>query len=112
MISKTNRSYVIRNTPEKSKTRHHRQIMVRVFTLPGSATLPNVRTPYLHLRLSVIIRRTQRAVAKLVLDAAKLGEYLNLAREDLDRLPPLPLPPLKKSQPSWMKVDYAAPFTS
>lgn len=73
----------------------------------GSARLPNVRTPYLRLRLPVIIRRVQRGEAKLVVNAAKLGEYLNLAQEDLDRLNPLlPSPPAKKSRPGRTRIDY------
>ena len=43
-----------------------------------SAVLPNVRTPYLRLRLPIIVRRVRRGEAKLVVNTAKLGEYLVL----------------------------------
>ncbi len=83
--------------------------MVRVFSVLGSGKLPNVRTPYLRLWLPVIIHRVQRGEAKLVLNPPTLGEYLKLAREDLDRLIPfLPRPPFKKSRAVRMKIDYAA----
>jgi len=48
-----------------------------------SATLPNVRTPYLHLRLPVIIRRVQRGEAKLAVNMAKLKTYLALPQNVL-----------------------------
>lgn len=67
-----------------------------------------MRTPYLRLRLPIIVWRVQRGEAKLVVNMAKLGEYLRLAPEDLDRLTPLlPTPPFKMSRPSRMKIDYA-----
>jgi hypothetical protein len=74
--------------------------MVRTSGSLGSATLPDVRTPYLRLRLPVIIRRVQRGEAKLVVDTAKLGEFLSLGPEEINRLAPLfsgPLPERRRS---------------
>jgi hypothetical protein len=93
--------------PENTKTRNHHHLVVRVFKLLGSATLPNVRTSYLRLRLPVIIRRVQRGEAKLVVDTAKLGEFLSLGPEEINRLAPLfsgPLPERRRSIRK--KIDY------
>ena len=75
----------------------------------GSARLPNARTPYLRLRLSVIIWRVQRGEAKLAVNVVKLGEYLALAPEDIYRLNPLlpgPLP--ERARPMRKRIDYVA----
>ena len=75
----------------------------------GSATLPNVRTPYLRLRLPIIVRRVQRGEAKLVANTAKLGEYLALAPEELKRLAPLfPRPLPDSARPIRKRIDYVA----
>jgi hypothetical protein len=72
-----------------------------------SATLPNVRTPYLRLRLPVIIRRVERGEAKLVVNVAKLGEFLALSPEDIDRLAPLFSGPLPEwARPMRKRIDY------
>jgi hypothetical protein len=76
------------------------------FGVIRSATLPNVRTPYLRLRLPAIIRRVQRGQAKLVVNTAKLGEFLSLGPEDINRLAPLfsgPLP--ERTRPVRKKID-------
>jgi hypothetical protein len=52
----------------------------------GSATLPNVRTPYLRLRLPIAVRRVQRGKAELAMDLAKLGGFFAPDPADLDRL--------------------------
>jgi len=94
---------------ENTKTRNHRQLVVRVFMLLGSVTLPNVRTPYLRLRLPVVIRRVQRGEAKLVVDTAKLGEYIALTPNDIDRLAPLPSGPVpERARPMTKRIDYVA----
>ena len=81
--------------------------MVRVFKFLGSARLPNVRTPYLRLRLPVIVRRVQRGEAKLVVNPGKLGEFLALAPEDIKRLAPLLSgPPPEKARSMRKKIDY------
>jgi|GEM_PF-4779070 hypothetical protein len=73
----------------------------------GSATLPNVRTPYLHLRLPIIVRRVQRGEAKPVVNTAKLGEYLALAPEDIDRWASLLSGPLPdRTRPIRKRIDY------
>ena len=59
----------------------------------GSAALPNLRTSYLRLRLPVIIRRMQRGETRLAVDAAKLGRFLDLAQDDIERLVPEFPPP-------------------
>ena len=79
------------------------------FGVIRSATLLNVRTPYLRLRLPVIIRRVQRGEAKLVVDFAKLGQFLALSPEDIDRLAPLfsgPLP--ERTRPMRKRIDSVA----
>jgi predicted aminopeptidase len=71
--------------------------------------LPNVRTPYLRLRLPVIIRGVQRGEAKLVVDTAKLGEFLALGPEVIDRLAPLQGGPLSQRARAMRKrIDYVA----
>jgi hypothetical protein len=55
----------------------------------SSAGLSDVRTPYLRLRFPIIVLRVHRGKAKLVVNVAKLGEYLALAPEEIDRLAPL-----------------------
>ena len=68
-----------------------------------------MRTPYLRLRLPVIIRRVQRGEAKLVVNIAKLGEYLALSPENIDRLAALlPRPTPDKTRPVREKIDYVA----
>jgi hypothetical protein len=92
---------------KNKKTRNHHPLVIRVFNVLGSATLPNVRTPYLRLRLPVIIRRVQRGEAKLVVNTAKLGEFLDLSPENIDRLAPLlPRPLPEETRPTRKKVDY------
>jgi hypothetical protein len=57
---------------------------VRQVRTPGSltsATLPNVRTPYLRLRLPVHICRMQRGEPKPAVNPAELNEYLALPPE-------------------------------
>ena len=72
-----------------------------------SATLPDVRTPYLRLRLPIIVRRVQRGEAKLVVNTAKLGEYLALAPEDINRLAPvIPGPLPERARPIRKRIDY------
>lgn len=74
-----------------------------------SATLPNVRTPYLRVRLPIVIRRVQRGQAKMVVNVAKLGEFLALSPEDIDRLAPLLSGPLPESaRPMRKRIDYVA----
>jgi len=66
-----------------------------------------VRTPYLRLRLPIIIRRVQRGEAKLVVDVTKLGEFLALSPENIDHLAPLfsgPLP--ERARPMRRRIDY------
>jgi hypothetical protein len=93
--------------PDNTKTRNHHPLVVRVFKLLGSAMHPNVRTPYLRLRLPAIIRRVQRGQAKLVVNVAKLGEFLALALEDIDRLAPLLSGPLPdRTRPIMKRIDY------
>lgn len=72
-------------------------------------TLPNVRTPYLRLRLPVIIRRVQRGEANLVVNVAALGEYVDLSPANIDRLAPLisgSLP--ERTRPMRDRIDYVA----
>jgi hypothetical protein len=57
---------------------------VRQVRTPGSltsATRPNVRTPYLRLRLPVHICRMQRGEPKPAVNPAELNEYLALPPE-------------------------------
>jgi predicted aminopeptidase len=68
-----------------------------------------VRTPYLRLRLPVIIRRVERGEAKLVVDTAQLGEFLALAPEDINRLASLlSRPPSEKTRALRKRIDYVA----
>jgi hypothetical protein len=71
---------VIKKTWEDTKIGNP---VVRTPGFLGSATLPNVRTPYLRLRLPVIFRRVQRGEAKLAVNMAKLREYLALPQNVL-----------------------------
>ena len=64
---------------------------------------------YLRFRLPVIVRRVKRGKAKLVVNSARLGEFLALSPEDIGRMAPLlsgPLP--EKTHPTRMKIDYVA----
>jgi predicted aminopeptidase len=55
------------------------------------------------------MRRVQRGEAKLVLNAAKLGEFLALSQENIDRLAPLLSgPPPKEARPTRKRIDYVA----
>jgi hypothetical protein len=68
-----------------------------------------VRTPFLRLRLPVVIHRVQRGEAKLAINAARLGEYLKLAPEDLDLLSSLlPVMPHVRTKPVRKTIDYVA----
>jgi hypothetical protein len=63
----------------------------------------------MRLSLPVIVRRVQRGEAKLVVDLAKLGEYLALPPKDIGRLAPLlsgPVP--ERARAMTKRIDYVA----
>jgi hypothetical protein len=69
-----------------------------------------VRTPYLRLILPTVIRRVQRGETRLVVNVSKLGEFLALAQEDIDRLAPelLGTVSAKRGLPGRKRLDYLA----
>jgi len=51
----------------------------------------------------------QRGEAKLVVNTAKVGEFLSLGPEEINRLAPLPSGPLPgKTRPTRAKIDHIA----
>jgi len=78
---------------------------IQAWVLP---TLSDMRTPFLRLQLPIIVRRVERGEAKLVGNVRKLGEYLALASEDIERLALLfsgPSP--AKTRPPKKKINHA-----